>query len=92
MKVFRGFWDYVEDFCNSKKIAHYVDSTKNLLTFVDNRIKCTSYIDHNYLYIIKKNDSSLSTSIIASMLDIESKDIDDRKAVQGIYRIQLKQR
>lgn len=88
----RTFWDYVNDFVDAEKIREYVESGENLLRYVTNRLPDLDiYIENSYLYITKKGNKSVSTSIIADLLNIEAKDIDDSQWEQSIYRIKLQE-
>lgn len=89
----RSFWDLANDFVHAEKITDYVESSQRILFYVKDKLpELDSYIEGSYLYIIKKNDASISTSIIAYALGIETTDIDDKEWEQQIYRIKLEDR
>lgn len=86
----QGFWERAIDFREAKKIREYIDATDSILRYVKSKLpNLNIYIQGPYLYITGKNNASISTSIIADMLDINAKDIDDRQWEQSIYRIKL---
>ena len=88
-----SFWDRVDDFAKATKIREYVDASNGILLHVKDRLpNLDIYIEGSYLYIVQKENASVSTSIIAAALDIEAKDIDDRQWEQSIYRIKLEER
>ena len=88
-----SFWDRVDDFAKATKIREYVDATNSILLYAKSRLPDLNiYIEGSYLYITQKENASISTSIIATALDIEAKDIDDKQWEQSIYRIKLEER
>lgn len=88
-----SFWDRVDDFAKATKIREYVDATNSILLYAKDKLPDLNiYIEGSYLYITQKENGSISTSIIASALGIDAKDIDDRQWEQSIYRIKLEER
>lgn len=88
-----SFWDRVNDFAKAIKVREYVDASCAILLYTKNRLPDLNiYIEGSYLYITGKDNVSISTSIIAYALDIESTDIDDSQWEQQIYRIKLEER
>lgn len=86
----QGFWERAIDFRNATKIREYIESSESILRYVKRKLpNLNIYIQGPYLYITGKNNASISTSIIANILDINAKDIDDRQWEQSIYRIKL---
>jgi len=89
----KSFFDYVNDYANAKKIGDVVQASSLLLYYVKDHISgVDAYISHNRLYIKQKDDTSLSTSIIADLLDIKAKDIDDRNTFELEWSILLNRR
>lgn len=88
-----SFWDRVDDFVKAKKIREYIDASNFILLYVKDKLPDLNiYIEGSYLYIVGKDNKSISTSIIAELLNIEAKDIDDRQWEQQIYKIKLEER
>jgi len=89
----RTFFDLVNLYTEAKKIGEVVSACNLLINYVQTRI---SDIDCNIsdgrLWIKKKNNVSLSTSIIAQLLNIDSSNIDDSSWDQGIWSIHLYRR
>ena len=89
----RSFFDYVNDYADATKIGDVVQASSLLLHYVNDHIcDVDTYISHNRLYIKQKDNTSLSTSIIADLLGIKAKDIDDRNSFELEWSILLNRR
>lgn len=84
------FWELVEH-CNlAETIDEVIVMYTPVLRYINEKISdADNWIDGNKIYIKQKNNTSLSTSIIAVLLGIDTKNIDDSMSMRGVWSITL---
>ena len=81
-------WDKINDLYEAQTIEEYVESSERVITHITDKINnIDCYIDDSNVFLEPIDNASLSTSIIADLLDIEARDIDDRMKDNRIWKI-----
>ncbi|MBR3208737.1 MAG: hypothetical protein IKF82_00555 [Bacilli bacterium] len=89
----KSFFDMVNDYCDAEKIKDIISSCELLITYVIDRIpNVDCYIQFDKLWIKRKNNKSLSTDLISQLLNLDIKNIDDSRSIDGIWSIHLYRR
>ena len=81
-------WDKINDLYEAQTIEEYVESSERVISYITDKINNVDcYIDDSNVFLEPIDNASLSTSIIADLLDIEARDIDDRMKDNRIWKI-----
>ena len=83
-------WDKINDLYEAKTIEEYVESSERVVSHITEKlgdVECD--IDDSNVILEPVGNASLSTSIIAELLDIEAKDIDDRMWEDKVWKIPI---